>query len=83
MTPDENKAYQRGYRSGRKRRAVDERGRKADAERAAFRRRAFLAALPACLASEGWKIGDKPVTTLDQRIDLAWLAANKALKQFW
>lgn len=83
MTPEQKAAYQKGYVAGRKRAAKDRARDAYDAKRAAFRQRAFLAALPACIAGQGWKRGDKPITSLEGRTALAWDFADESLKRFW
>lgn len=83
MTPEEKAAYQRGYVAGRKRVGRDRARERYEAKRAAFRQRAFLSALPACIAAQGWKRDDKPINTLAERTALAWEFADEALKRFW
>lgn len=83
MTPEQKAAYAKGYVAGRKRAAKDRERERWQAKRAAFRQRAFLAALPACIAAHGWKNGDKPINTLNERTALAWDFADEALKRFW
>jgi hypothetical protein len=76
----EKRGYARGYAAGRARKQAEfdrERARRQDQ---AFLERAFLAALPSCIDATGWKIGDKPINTLDERVDLAWKFAAQALK---
>jgi hypothetical protein len=75
-----NRAYQRGYAAGRRRLKADLRGQRKEAEREAFRRRAFLAALPACIEVQGWVRGDAPITKLADRVRLAWEFADEAVK---
>lgn len=79
----EARAYQRGYAAGRRRKAVDVRRDRDNAERAAFRRRAFLAALPAFITAQNWTMDGKEVTNLDQRVELAWRAADHALRRYY
>lgn len=83
MNDAEKAAYQKGYNAGRKRVAKDRERAAYEAKRAAFRQRAFLAALPACIVAQGWKAGDKPINTLVDRTALAWDFADEALKRFW
>jgi len=80
-TTEEQRGYARGYAAGRKRVQRDRQAERAQAERQAFLDRAFLAALPACIEAHGWTRGGKPITGLDQRVRLAWDAAEQALKQ--
>lgn len=81
MTPDEQKVYQRGYRAGKAKARRDRSAEHAHRERQAFWDKAFLAAIPACIRADGWKVGDKPITSLVDRIDLARDAADHAAKK--
>lgn len=81
MTHEEKLAYARGYNAGKKRLPVELRERFA-VEREAFRKRVFLAALPAVIAAQQWEMDGKPVTTLDQRVELARRFADKAAQVF-
>lgn len=89
MSADELKAaekrgYSKGYDAGRRRKARGISAERAAAERAAFRRRVFLAVLPECLKLQGWVNGQKkPITNLTQRTDLAWSFADEALKRYY
>lgn len=76
----EKRGYSKGYAAGlrRKQRHVDEDRR--SRERAAFWNRAFLAVLPTCLTVNDWQNGKgEPITTLDQRVQLASNCADRAL----
>ncbi len=77
-TPDERRAYQRGYSAGRRRKAAEVSAERRRAQREAFRQRAFLAALPFCLGEHAWKLNQKPCSTLDERLALAEAFANGA-----
>lgn len=82
MTKEEQRAYQRGYQAGIRRLKREHAAAKAAAEERAFRDRAFLAALPACINAQGWQTGDgKQITTLPQRTSLAWSFAKESVKQ--
>lgn len=83
MTDEEKRAYQRGYNAGQRRKARAISQEKLAARREAFRQRAFLAALPACIAAQGWKRGDKPINSMNDRVGLAWDAADDAMKRFY
>lgn len=83
MTPEEKRAYQKGYVAGRKRKNEDRRRAGREAERLAFRRRAFLAALPACVNAQGWTRNDKPITTMEARTALAWDFADEAMRRYY
>jgi ribosome modulation factor len=76
------RAYQRGYQAGQRRKAKEINAEKYQAQKDAFRRRAFLAALPACVTAVGWKKGEKPINNIDARTELAWDFANEALKRY-
>lgn len=78
----EKRAYARGYRAGKERRSKQIEVERIYAKQQAFRERAFLAALPACIAADSWKTGDKqPITSLPQRVSLAWRFADEAMKR--
>lgn len=81
MSPEELRAYQRGYQAGkrRKQRDIDEQQR--IKQERAFRERAFLAALPACIDAQGWTRGDKPISSMADRVRLACDFANEAVNQ--
>ena len=72
----EKRGYAKGYATGRKDRQD---------VRNEFWRAAYLAALPAFLdANCAWTQGDKKLTTLPDRVDLAKQAADGALeKAIW
>lgn len=78
----ELRGYARGYQAGKKRLKVDITKERLERERDAFRRRAFLAALPSCIDAQGWKRGDEPINTVEQRVRLANSFAKEALKYF-
>ncbi len=76
-------AYQRGYRAGTRRKKADMTIARYEAAKLAFRRRAFLAALPSTLLMHGWKDGEgKPITSRNDRVNFAWNVADEALKRF-
>lgn len=76
----EQRGYSKGYVAGKKRRQRD------DADRVRYRAmnaawdRAFLAALPACIAADGWTIGENQIRSLEDRTKLAANFANEAMK---
>jgi len=76
----ELKGYARGYAAGNRRKRREVSIEVQQAKREAFRRQVFLAALPAFIAANNWIRGEKKLTTLDDRVDLAWRAANKAVE---
>ncbi|WP_145997167.1 hypothetical protein [Ralstonia mannitolilytica] len=80
----EARGYKRGYQAGRRKQqseALVARLEREKREKRAFRDRAFLAALPAAFAAQGWVRGEKPINTLEERVRLAWETAKAALKQ--
>lgn len=81
MSPEEARAYSRGYQAGKRRKQRDINDEKRIREEKHFRDRAFLAALPACIQAQGWTRGDKTITKLEDRVRLAWDAAEEAAKQ--
>lgn len=81
MNPAEKAAYQRGYASGKRRKAREISAEARLREERAFLDRAFLAALPAAITAQGWKRGEQPITALKDRVRLAVDFAREALKQ--
>lgn len=69
----EKRGYSKGYAVGKRRQALQRKN-------GAFWQRAFLAALPAAIASQGWKRGNKPLTKLPDKVQLAAEAADEAMK---
>ncbi len=83
MSTEDQRAYNRGYAAGRKRRARDGEEERRRARIDAFFLRAMLVALPACMTMSGWKNTkangeQEPITNLDQRTELARKFARKA-----
>lgn len=77
----EKRAYAKGYNAGKKYKE-----RKLSLEQArrikqAFLDRAFLAALPAAMQLDGWKVEGKPAIDMNLRVRLARAFALEALKQ--
>lgn len=77
----EKRGYSKGYQAGKKRLVSDGTAARERAAERAFLDRAFLQALPACIAVEGWKAGEKLISTKEERTRLAWSFAEEALKQ--
>jgi len=77
----EQAAYARGYAAGRRKRKADDAADRYRREQQAFLDKALLALLPACMNAQGWKIGDDVVTDAKQRVRLAVLFADEALRQ--
>lgn len=75
------RGYSRGYAAGKRRRHSEIDSERRRREQQAFLDRVFIAMLPAAMAAQGWKIGDAPVTSSEDRIKLARIWAEKALKQ--
>lgn len=69
----EQRGYGRGYNAGRRR-------AEREAQHTELWNRAFLAALPACISSSDWAIGDKPIRDIPGRTRLAVDFANEAVK---
>lgn len=81
MTKEEQRAYSRGYQAGMRRKKKDIDADRQIKEENAFRDRAFLAALPACITAERWVRGEKPIKSLQERVRLAWDASDEAVRQ--
>lgn len=74
-------AYTKGYNSGRRHAQHDQdRQHRIDREQD-FWERAYLAALPVALSASGWTIGDKSITSSNDRNHLAGLWADTALRE--
>lgn len=79
ITPDDKKAYARGYAAGRLRKIKDVDRDAERKKRDAFWQRAFIAALPSVILAKGWTRGDKPIVGPADRVRLAAEIANEAL----
>ena len=75
----EKRGYGRGYRAGAKRRQAEISAAHRRAQENAFWQRALLAAIPAAMTVENWKINDEPVTSGEARMRLASIWADHAL----
>jgi hypothetical protein len=73
--------YRKGYAAGKRRADKETTREQFQQQQQEFLERAFLAALPQCVSVGGWKRGDKPITNLEDRVDLAWDFAEMALKK--
>jgi hypothetical protein len=84
VNADEQRAYSRGYnaelRAGRSKRVRALNHVTESRAKAEFLQKAFLAALPAAFAAQGWQQGGKPISTVDDRVALAWRVAKEALR---
>lgn len=72
-------AYGRGYYAGKK---IRQQRRSAEAKsrhEEALWHRYMAAALTACCTAEGWTVGDKPISNIDDRTNLAADFADAAL----
>lgn len=84
MTPDEEakkaeaRGYAKGYQAGKRRKKADIDIERREKEERAFRDRVFLAVLPFCMQAQGWKMGDEPITSSNDRVDWAWSVADRA-----
>lgn len=80
MTPEENKAYQRGYRAGRQtakeRRTVE----RIQREKQAMLDRIYLALLPVAMTVT-WEREGKPIVRSPDRVALAAELAEMAFKK--
>lgn len=76
----EKRGYAKGYNAGQRRKAKAISAERGYKEKQAFRRRAFLAALAACVNAQGWTQGDKPINSIAGRTALAWDFADEAVK---
>lgn len=76
----EQRGYGKGYAAGKRRKDQDVSRDAFRRKRDAFWQRAFLAALPAAFAAQGWARGEKPITKLEDRVRLAAETADEAMK---
>jgi hypothetical protein len=86
MTEDEIKeiemrGYSKGYQAGIRRMKREQGKELRRKEQQAFLDRAFISALTACIDVQGWRHGDKPITNIPMRVELAADFAKEALKQ--
>ena len=77
----EKRGYSKGYTARGRRIKREEAFEIARRERQAFLDRAFIAILPAAMNAQGWKFGDAPITSTDDRVKLAASWAREALRQ--
>lgn len=80
MTPEQNKDYAKGYRAGQRRldREVREEELRRDARLFADRMHTEMVVF--CMSAKNWIRDGKPVDTGEERVDLAVVLANHALK---
>lgn len=75
----ERLGYSKGYQAGKKRKYKEETYEQRKRKEDAFWQRAFIAALPAAFAADGWKRGEKMITRLEDRVRLAAETADHSL----
>lgn len=75
----EQLGYSKGYQAGKKRKYKVETYEQRNRKENAFWQRAFIAALPAAFAAEGWSRGEKQITALEDRVRLAADTADHSL----
>ena len=78
-TKEERAAYARGYAAGKRRRQREVRADDRERRREAFWLRVYATVLPEAMACNGWKVGEKAVTSTEDRVDLARRWADRAL----
>lgn len=74
------RAYAKGYAAGKRKKATDGLTDKRRREEVAFWDRAFLAVSPYFAGSEPWARGEKKLSSLEDRVELAAKFANQAIK---
>lgn len=77
MTKEEARLYSLGYQAGVKFQKKNTREKQLHE----FKKEAFLAVLPFCMEAQGWKWGEVEIKDADQKIDFAWILAEKACKK--
>ena len=77
----EKRGYAKGYQARARRIKRENEAESRRKEQQAFLDRAFLAILPAAMNAVGWTMGDKPIRTTEERVDLAARWAERALKR--
>jgi hypothetical protein len=77
----EKRGYSRGYNAGTRRKKDDRYREQQRKENQAFLDKVFIALLPLAMSAENWAIGDKPVKVTADRMRLAKLWAEEALRQ--
>lgn len=76
----ELRGYGRGYQAGKRKKSKDITQEARMRKENAFWQRAFLAALPAAFSAQNWTRGEKPITSLADRVRLAAETADEAMK---
>jgi hypothetical protein len=75
----EQRGYSRGYQAGKARRKRERMLEQYEQRKNAFWQRAYLAILQDAFNAHGWKSGDKPITSVDDRTNLARNFADSSL----
>lgn len=81
MNADESRGYSKGYAAGRRRQRQEHLAEALRKEQQSFLDRVFIACIAEAMHIQGWKIGDKPVTTIPDRITVARDFALDALRR--
>lgn len=81
MSADEQRGYSKGYAAGLRKRKADRSREHIRREKQAFWDRAFLAVIDSCMNIQGWSRGDKPISSLEDRVRLASEVADEAVKR--
>ena len=81
MTPDEQRAYSRGYSAGRKRVQREITDRQMKAAKCSAWLEIFSACMPSAMVMQGWKRGEKEIKTIYDRARLAGEFADKGLTE--
>ena len=82
---DATKEYNKGYAAGRRKTRADLAAQRAILTairnaRGSMWKQVYLSLLPAAMQVQGWRIGDEKVTSGPQRVRLARLWADEAVK---
>lgn len=77
----ERRGYSKGYTAGKRRKEKLITREQIKAQQQQFIDRAFIAALPAAMDVQGWKRGEKPITSLEDRVQLAADFAREAFRR--
>ncbi len=75
----EQRGYSRGYYAGRRRMIADQRQLDFSEKKADFWREVFVTALAEVVNGHGWRTGDTPITTVQERVGLAADFADEAV----
>lgn len=77
----EQRGYSKGYAAGQRRAEREDSARKMADEQRAFWREVFMGILPMASTQDTWTLGDKRISTPEQRMNLAALFADAAVKE--